>query len=63
MQEDQKQPLGVASPVMFWALLNNPEGKRVKDIPGPCKGEPGLHFAISPSTEMTPALRGPAADD
>ena len=32
-------------------------------IPGLCKGEPGLYFAISPSTEMTPALRGPAADD
>ena len=32
-------------------------------IPGPCKGEPGLYFAISPSTEMTPALCGPAADD
>ena len=32
-------------------------------IPGPCKGEPGLYFAISLSTEMTPALRGPAADD
>ena len=32
-------------------------------VPGPCKGEPGLYFTISLSTEMTLALRGLAADD
>ena len=37
--------------------------KYILIIPGPCKGEPGLYFTISLSTEMTPALRGPAADD